>query len=131
MEDHRDDFVVIVAGYRELMEQFISSNPGLESRFNRTFLFEDYNGDELFQIFQYLCDKNQYALDNAAQDYAKTFFQYLYETRDENFGNARSVRNLFENMITVHSNRVAAIRAPVRGDLTAVLKDDLEKAASM
>lgn len=131
MEDNRNDLVVIVAGYEELMEKFISSNPGLESRFNRYFLFEDYKGDELFAIFSSMCAKNQYVLNEEAAAFAKEHFAYLYDTRDENFGNARDVRNMFENVVSIHSDRVAALDAPTKEDLMTVLREDLEKAAQM
>ena len=68
MEDHRDDFIVIVAGYPDLMEQFLSSNPGLRSRFNKFITFEDYTGDELMSIFESMCSKQEYKLDDAARD---------------------------------------------------------------
>lgn len=131
MEDNRLDLVVIVAGYEELMEKFISSNPGLESRFNRYFIFEDYNGDELLEIFSGLCEKNKYMLSEEAQQYAKEHFDQLYGVRDENFGNARDVRNFFENVVSVHADRVSAIKEPTRKDLTTVLKSDMEKAAEL
>ncbi len=131
MEDHRDDFVVIVAGYEELMEQFIDSNPGLESRFNRYFVFEDYNGDELFRIFSFMCSKNSYKLDGEAEEYARNHLNELFEGRDENFGNARDVRNFFENMISAHSDRVAEIESPEMEDLITVKREDLEKASML
>ncbi|MBR5381246.1 MAG: AAA family ATPase [Oscillospiraceae bacterium] len=131
MEDHRNDLVVIVAGYDELMEKFISSNPGLESRFNRYFVFEDYNGEQLYAILQSMCRKNQYELAEDAAEYAKKLLSDLYEQRDENFGNARDVRNLFENIVTVHSNRVAQLAEPTKEDLTIVVREDVEKAEEM
>ena len=131
MEDNRKDLVVIVAGYEELMEKFIHSNPGLESRFNRYFVFEDYNGDELYRIFEVMCKKNKYTLNDEAAQFLKNHFQALYETRDENFGNARDVRNTFENVVSVHSDRVAQIEAPTVEDLTVVIKEDVEKAVEM
>lgn len=131
MEDHRDDFIVIVAGYEELMEEFIASNPGLESRFNRYFFFEDYTSDELFAIFQGMCRKNEYALSEDACEYAKLHFRKIYEMRDANFGNARDVRNFFENAVSVHSDRISCIDKPTRDDLMTFTKDDLEKAAAM
>ena len=131
MEDHRDDLVVIVAGYEELMENFIASNPGLESRFNRYFLFEDYNGEELNRIFLNMCEKNGYKPDEEAAKAAEKLLQDKYEQRDENFGNARDVRNLFENVITVHSNRLAAMEAPGKEDLMHVTAEDVEKASEM
>ncbi|MDE6108430.1 MAG: AAA family ATPase, partial [Oscillospiraceae bacterium] len=77
MEDHRDDLIVIVAGYTDLMTDFIHSNPGLESRFNKYFYFDDYDGEQMLQIFQSMCKKNGYALDDAALDYAKEFLSEM------------------------------------------------------
>jgi len=131
MEDHRDDLIIIVAGYSWPMERFITSNPGLESRFNRYFLFEDYNSDELFSIFNSMCANSEYDLTDEAKDHACEFFRVLYETRDENFGNARHVRNFFENIVSVHSDRVSALDSHTREDLTKILREDLEKAATM
>ena len=131
MEDNRRDFVVIVAGYEELMERFISSNPGLESRFNKYFLFDDYTGEELYKIFLSFCKKNEYALEEAAEQAAEAHFKMLYETRDENFGNARDVRNLFEKVVSAHADRVAALEAPEKDDLITVLAEDFEKATLM
>ena len=129
MEDHRDDLVVIVAGYDDLMEDFIHSNPGLESRFNRYFVFEDYNGEELHAIFESLCRRSMYVPDEEATAFAKEYFKNMYEYRDENFGNGRDVRNFFENAIAAHSDRVSQMEAPTRDDLMTLLKEDLEKAS--
>ena len=126
MEDHRADLIVIVAGYTELMGDFIHSNPGLESRFNKYFYFEDYTGDQLMAIFQSMCKKNGYTLDGEAEKYAAGLFTQLYEERDENFGNARDVRNLFEQAIARQANRVAELESPGREDLMALTTDDLK-----
>ncbi len=131
MEDNRNDLVVIVAGYEDLMEQFISSNPGLESRFNRYFVFEDYSGEELYKIFLSMCDKNKYTLTVEAQEYAREMFNALYAARGENFGNARDVRNIFENVVSVHADRIAADGDINERDLTLVMREDLEKASLM
>ncbi len=131
MEDHRDDFIVIVAGYEDLMEGFISSNPGLESRFNRYFLFEDYTSEQLNTIFENMCVKNEYVLDDTAKEYAQKHFIELYESRNDNFGNARDVRNFFEDVVSVHSDRVSCIEKPTKDDLMTFTKDDLEKASVM
>lgn len=131
MEDHRDDLIVIVAGYSEPMERFITSNPGLESRFNRYFEFDDYNGDELFAIFSSMCDKSEYNLTDEAETFARQHFQTIYITRDENFGNARHVRNYFENIVTVHSDRVSALDGHTRDDLTKVILEDMENALQL
>ena len=131
MEDHRDDFVVIVAGYDELMEEFIHSNPGLESRFNRYIFFDDYTGEELMDIFRLRCKKNSYKLDEEAERFAIEMFNRLYAQRDENFGNAREVRNFFENCVAVHSDRIAPMENPTDEEITTFKKEDLEKAAAM
>ncbi len=131
MEDNRKDLVVIVAGYEELMERFIDSNPGLQSRFNRYFVFEDYTGEQLYDICLSMCKKNRYQLTVEAQEFLRRYLQTLYETREENFGNARDVRNLFENVISVHADRVAQLPETSTRDLTLVAKADVEKAAAM
>lgn len=128
MEDNRDDLVVIVAGYEDLMEDFISSNPGLESRFNRYFMFQDYTSEELNAIFKLQCDKNMYILNEEAQVKAQEHFEHIYNVRDENFGNGRDVRNFFENVIAVHSDRVSQMEEPTKDDLMTVLPVDLEEA---
>ena len=107
MEDNRDDFIVIVAGYPELMERFLNSNPGLESRFNKFILFEDYNDDELYKIFMLMCEDSNLVLDEGADEYIRQYFKKMYENRSKNFANARAVRNLFEEVITSQANRLA------------------------
>ena len=125
MEDHRDDLVVIVAGYTGPMEKFIHSNPGLESRFNRYFFFPDYDGNQLTEIFRMQCKKNSYTLTPEADEAALKMFTRLYEERDENFGNGRDVRNCFEDMVVRQSNRVAGMENPGKEDLINVLPEDL------
>ena len=126
MEDHRDELIVIVAGYTGPMEKFLSSNPGLESRFNKYFYFPDYNGEQLMAIFRSQCDKNGYKMTGETEKAAEAMFTELYENRGDNFGNGRDVRNCFEDMIVRQSNRVAMMEAPTRDDLMAVLPEDLE-----
>ena len=125
MEDHRKDLIVIVAGYSKPMERFLHSNPGLESRFNKYFYFEDYNGAELFAIFRSMCEKNGYALSPEGAERMKKDLLELYEHRDENFGNARDVRNRFEQAVARQSNRVARLEAPTREQLMELLPEDL------
>ena len=126
MEDHRDDLIVIVAGYTDLMGDFIHANPGLESRFNKFFYFEDYDGGQLAEIFRDLCKKNGYALDEAADKAAADAFELMYRRRDENFGNARDVRNIFETAVARQANRLAAMEAPGKEDLMALTVADLD-----
>ena len=97
----------------------------IESRFNKYFYFKDYTGEELFGIFRMQCDKNSYTLTPEAETAARDFFNRLYEERSDNFGNGRDVRNCFEDMIVRQSNRVAAMEAPTKEDLMAVLPEDL------
>ena len=127
MEDHRDDLIVIVAGYTELMGRFIHSNPGLESRFNKYFYFEDYTGDQLMEIFRSMCGKNGYTIGNETEKYAEEYFAALYEERDENFGNARDVRNVFERAVARQSDRVAALEAPTKEQLMELTVGDLRE----
>ncbi len=107
MEDRRSDLIVIVAGYPELMSQFISSNPGLQSRFNKYINFVDYKPDELLAIFETMCRQQGYHLSDKAKMYARNYFIRLYENKDENFANGRDVRNYFEKAISRQANRLA------------------------
>lgn len=127
MEDHRDELVVIVAGYDEPMEDFIHSNPGLESRFNKYIHFPDYNGSELMEMFRLQCRKNGYTMDDTAEAAAERLFSELYENRDENFGNGRTVRNIFEDAVARQANRVASLPDPSREQLMALLAEDLNE----
>lgn len=108
MEDHRDDLVVIAAGYTGPMERFINSNPGLQSRFNKYFFFPDYTGEQLMAIFDSMCSKNGYTLTEDTRAAAETLFAQLFANRGDNFGNARDVRNLFEDMVVRQADRLAA-----------------------
>lgn len=107
MEDKRDDFIVIVAGYPDLMDSFLHSNPGLESRFNKFIYFEDYNETELYEIFELMCEEANLSMDDGAKQYLKEYFEAMYEHRTANFANGRAVRNLFEEVITRQANRLA------------------------
>ena len=107
MEDNRDDLIVIVAGYPELMDEFLHSNPGLESRFNKFICFDDYTGEELYEIFLLMCDDSNLKLDGPADDYIRQYCDKMYETRSKNFANGRAVRNIFEEVITAQANRLA------------------------
>ena len=113
-------------GYTGPMEKFLSSNPGLESRFNKYFFFPDYNGEQLMAIFRNQCKKNGYVLSEEAEKAAVALFTDLYENRSDNFGNGRDVRNCFEDMVVRQSNRVAQLDNPTKEDLMAVLPEDLQ-----
>lgn len=109
MEDHRDELVVIVAGYTELMHKFIESNPGFRSRFSKFFEFPDYTGDQLLEIFKTFCQKNGYHLNEEAEAYLLLQFNEMYEHRDSHFGNGRTARNVFEKAINQQANRLAGL----------------------
>ena len=122
MEDHRDNLVVIVAGYTELMDKFIHSNPGLESRFNRFLLFEDYTPEEMFEIFKMRCGKG-YVLAPEAEPLVRDYI--AEESADPSFGNARGVRNLFEHILVAQNNRLAKLETVTREDLMTITPDDV------
>lgn len=125
MEDHRNELVVIVAGYDELMHQFIDSNPGLRSRFNKYFFFPDYCGDDLLLIFQRFCENNGYVLAQDAAPRLKAKLDEMYETREEHFGNARAVRNLFEHAINHQADRLVLDDDITDQELAELTLDDI------
>lgn len=127
MEDNRDDLVVIVAGYIDLMEQFIDSNPGLRSRFNKYIDFADYTACEMLEIFKMNCEKSCYVLDSEAENAVKEYFEVVEEAAGE-FGNARGVRNTFEKILTEQANRIAEMKNVTRDDLMKITKSDVETA---
>lgn len=123
MEDHRDNLVVIVAGYTELMDRFIHSNPGLESRFNRFLMFEDYTPEQMVAIFKMQCKKGCYVLAQGTEELVRDFI--AEESADDSFGNARGVRNLFEHILVAQNNRLAKMENVTRDDLMQILPDDV------
>ncbi len=125
MEDHRDNLAVIVAGYDDLMKGFIESNPGLKSRFNRYIHFDDYTPNEMEEIFKQLCEKNAYSLDNEAEESIKEYFEKICDSDDDSFANARTVRNLFEKIISKQASRIAKITEKTPAVLSAILKEDV------
>ena len=123
MEDHRDDLVVIVAGYTELMDRFIHSNPGLESRFNRFLMFEDYTPEQMLAIFKMQCKKGCYVLAEGTEELVRDFI--AEESAGDSFGNARGVRNLFEHILVAQNNRLAKLEKVTRDDLMQIMPDDV------
>jgi SpoVK/Ycf46/Vps4 family AAA+-type ATPase len=128
MEDHRDSLVVVVAGYDELMHKFINSNPGLASRFNKYFHFPDYTGEEMLRIFARFCGSNGYNMDDDDTVALLERFSALYEVREEHFGNARLVRNVFEKAIQGQADRLADYADVSDHDLAALTRSDLDAA---
>ncbi|WP_051650194.1 AAA family ATPase [Selenomonas sp. AB3002] len=131
MEDKRDDLIVIVAGYTGEMERFLSSNPGLKSRFTNYIEFEDYRPEELLDIFTSLCRKDGYILADEAKSFMQEHFLQLYEARDKDFGNARTVRNLYQAACYAQSNRISgtALEALSDQELMTITGDDAAVAA--
>lgn len=130
MEKYRDDLVVIVAGYENEMADFLSANPGLASRFTRMFNFPDFNVDELHQILEKFLNKNQYKLDEKADELLKEHLLTIYANKQRDFGNARFIRNVFEKLIEEQCNRVADIIALDDLALQLITRVDVQKAFS-
>lgn len=125
MEDHRDEFIVIVAGYDEPMESFLQSNPGLKSRFNEYIHFDDYSEEELFMIFGLLCEQNDFRMDLEAQETLKSYLNELCIHKPDNFANGREMRNLFDKSKSAHANRLASLNEISDKALITFKKDDL------
>ena len=126
MEDHRDDLVVIVAGYDKLMKDFIESNPGLKSRFTTKIFFEDYNGKQLYEIFERMVRAGGYRLEVPAMVLAKVYFEKMYREHGENFGNGRDVRNSYEKLRMLQTSRLAELdRELTREELDTFTADDI------
>ena len=127
MEDERDRLVVILAGYTNEIEQFINSNPGLRSRFNRYVHFDDYTEEELFQIFILQAQKYDYHLDDEAKGALRSLLRDKVENRQKDFGNARYVRNLFESVIENQAVRLSANKETDKESLAIITKADIHE----
>lgn len=125
MEDHKDDLIVIVAGYTELMSKFINSNPGLKSRFKTCIDFKDYTAEELCQIFLLLCQKHGMTIETTALEDLKKHFEKMAKNKGLNFGNGREVRNYFENTVIAHqAHRIAMMKEPSKEELSCIKYSD-------
>lgn len=125
MEDHRDDLVVIVAGYTGRMQEFLDSNPGLRSRFNKHIHFDDYGVEQLVKIFKTFCQKADFKLTEGAEGGLASIFGVLCASRDETFGNARAARNLFEATLSKQANRLVALPKVDREILSTIDTADI------
>ena len=130
MEDYRDRLVVIIAGYKNEMQRFIDSNPGLQSRFNRYIDFPDYSAPELTEIFKMQMKKNQYTMTADAENYLRDKMEYAVAHKDKNFGNARFARNVFEKAIQQQANRLEGRSNLSKEELTLLTIDDIREAFS-
>lgn len=126
IEDDRKRLVVILAGYPQPMDRLLHSNPGLSSRFQRKIAFEDYGEVQLCRIFELMCKANQYQLPPLSRARLLWGFQWLYEHRDEHFGNGRLARNVFEDAIRRLANRVAAAPDLTHKLLSVLLPEDIQ-----
>ncbi len=120
MEDNRDNLIVIVAGYPDLMEAFLDSNPGLQSRFNKFIYFEDFTAEEQMQILENMCKKQDYKLADGARIYVESFLQKRTEMKPANFANARDVRNLLERAIANQATRLIQMEKPTQTELLTI-----------
>jgi hypothetical protein len=125
MEDERDRLIVIVAGYTKPMQQFIASNPGLESRFTNYLNFPDYQPDELLEIFHRMAAQSGLVCPAEAERKVREISEKLHALRTDQFGNAREMRNLFEAAVRNQSTRLVASGRCDREALTALLPEDL------
>lgn len=125
MEDDRDRLVVILAGYTNEIKEFIDSNPGLQSRFNRYIQFEDYSADELLEIFMRNIKKSGYNIKGDAYVQLQINIHQATTKRDKKFGNARYVRNLFEKIVQKQANRLSRIQNPTKEQLKMITIEDI------
>ncbi|WP_211518741.1 AAA family ATPase [Flavobacterium humi] len=125
MEDHRDDLAVVVAGYTEPMKFFVETNPGLRSRFSRYFIFEHFKPSELFLIFETFCKKSDFILTEEAKEKLHDTFELLYSKKDEGFGNARVIRNLFEKCVQNQANRIVKLTKINQEILKTICEEDI------
>lgn len=125
MEDNRENFVVIVAGYPGPMESFLESNPGLKSRFNKNITFEDYSQQELFSIFKSFCNAYGMELSIDGAQHLEQYLKILCMNRPENFANGREMRNLFETAIANQANRLALLPEVTDKELNEITVADL------
>ena len=127
MEDHREDLVVIVAGYRKEMQEFLASNTGLVSRFNKFIDFADYSVDELLEILNVMAGKAGIQMEESAKEFVRKRLEAFGHEDFRRFGNARGIRNLFEKIMVNQANRIVLYEAPTLEQLSQVLCEDVEK----
>jgi stage V sporulation protein K len=125
MEDKRDSIVVIVAGYDEKMEAFLQSNPGLKSRFNKFMQFPDYAPEEMFEIFMRMVQRDRYKLGTETREVAHSLLTAQHAAREQNFGNARLVRNVYERTLSKQADRISGLDDPSDYELCGIEVRDL------
>lgn len=125
LEDYRDDLVVIVAGYDDLMKKFFESNPGLKSRFNYFIEFEDYTVNQMFEIFLSYCKNEDYILEESATDKLKTFLEKQSDISENKNANGRFVRNVFDKIIMNQAKRLSKLSLATKENYLTILKEDI------
>jgi len=125
MENHRDDLVVIAAGYHDEMQRFVQANPGLRSRFTRFIDFPDYNVVELTQLFEFFAAEHSYVLTPACKQQVDNLMEVAWKQRQKGFGNGREVRNIFERTLTRQAVRLVARTSRSREDHLTIELEDL------
>lgn len=107
------------------MEQFLKSNPGLRSRFNKSIFFDDYSEEELFQLLEAFCKPLSMRLSNETEASAKEYLHWLVQHKPENFANGRAMRDLFESALSSQANRLADQAEISDEELNEIAKEDL------
>ncbi len=125
MEDHRDDLVIIVAGYTEEMKRFLKANTGLQSRFNKFIAFNDYSKDELLAILESIAAEAGFCLTDGAKERVDEMLSTMTDEEWRNFGNARGIRNLFERMVSMQANRIIGYASQSIKDITVITEEDV------
>ena len=125
MEDNRDDLIVIAAGYKGKMQSFLTSNPGLKSRFSKTLEFEDYSSTELVSIFEIIAHSSKYIMTPDFKSKLEQVCCHMVSSKNEYFGNGRTVRNLFEKCISNQASRIVSISSASKDELMNLTEDDL------
>ena len=125
MEDYRDDLIVIVAGYPDLMQEFVEANPGLKSRFNKTIDFPDYDAKDLFDIFMYMSGEQDYNLSENGMLRLQEVLNDMIAHKDRNFGNARDIRNYLSKVIEHQANRLVTVGGVNKEQLLTIEAEDL------
>jgi len=126
MEDNRDKFVVIMAGYTNEMKELLNLNPGLESRVKFNVEFKDYNKEELLQIFLMLCLKEEYSISKKAYEKLSELFDKIVKNKDKNFGNGRLVRKIFEDVKMKQANRIVQKDIEDKKEILRIKSEDID-----
>lgn len=125
LEDYRDDLVVIVAGYDDLMKKFFESNPGLKSRFNYFIEFEDYTVNQMFEIFLSYCKNEDYILEESAADKLKKFLEKQSDISENKNANGRFVRNVFDKIVMNQAKRLSKLSLVTKENYLTILEEDI------